>query len=89
MSPQAVVTYAWALFQNGDQVRAEAAAQSLPDGSQLDSENGYFVAAIYAGRGKNEIASQMLKALLNNQRPFPMREQAEALLGKLQEEAGS
>jgi hypothetical protein len=80
---QAIVTYAWALFHNGQQAKAEAIVQTLPDGSSISSENGYFVAAIYAGRGKKDVAVAMLKALLANERPFPGREEATRLLAAL------
>jgi tetratricopeptide (TPR) repeat protein len=86
VEPQAIVTYAWTLLQNGQHSKSEAVVQTLPDGSVISNENGYFVAAIYAGRGKKDVATSMLKALLANERFFPGRKAAEGLLAELSAE---
>jgi predicted Zn-dependent protease len=82
-APHAVITYAWALFRNGQIAEAEKVLQALPDGSKISSENGYYVAKIYAGAGKQTLAINLLKALLSTDCSFPGREQAESLLATL------
>ncbi len=80
---QAIVTYALALHKNDQIAKAAAVAQSLPDGSSISNENGYYVADIFASRGKTDVAIKMLQSLLATDRDFPMRDQAEELLATL------
>ncbi len=83
MALQATVTYAWVLFGTGEVTKAEAVVQSLPNRSVISNENAYYVASIYAGRGRKEMAVNMLKALVAEDRPFPLRKRAEELLAEL------
>ena len=83
MMLQALITYAWTLQNNGESHKAQAVVQSLPNGSSISNENGYYVASIYADREKTEVAVEMLKSLLAEDRPFPLRGKAEHLLATL------
>ncbi len=80
---QAIITYAWALHQNDQSDKALAVVQSLPDGSSISNENGYYVASIFAGRQNHGVAIEMLKSLLAENRNFPLRQKAQDLLATL------
>ena len=83
MTVQAMITYARALHKNGDLTKAASVAQALPDGSSISNENGFYIASIYVARGQKEIGKKMLQSILATKRPFPMKEQADALLAEL------
>lgn len=80
---QALITLAWAHHRNGNARRALALAEALPDGSSISNENGYYVAAIYAGGERRDLATGMLKALLASDTEFPMQQQSQELLTEL------
>ena len=86
MMLQSIITYAWTLLKNGQAAKAEVVVQSMPDGSSISNENGYYVASIYAGRNKKDVAINMLESLLTEDRPFPMRHKAEQLLLSLKQD---
>ncbi len=80
---EAMLTFAWLLFQNGRAAEAEAVLFMLPDGSVISNENAFYAANIYSKQGKNAIARSALDAAISSDVAFPGKDDAKKLLDTL------
>ncbi len=73
-------TLGWILVQRGDTSRGLELLQKAAEQDPKQLSIRYHLAATYAKMGRKDVARQALDQLLNNQDPFPEREEARKLL---------
>jgi tetratricopeptide (TPR) repeat protein len=80
---EAASTYGWVLYKAGQIDAAEQALRQAASSGNISSDTAYYLAQVSVDRKRIDDAKQLLKAALNNQRPFSKRQEAQALLDKI------
>jgi Tfp pilus assembly protein PilF len=88
-SAEAASTLGWVLFKADQLDAAEQELKAAVSPGNFSQDTAYYVAAVSAKRGNNEQAQMVLKAALTNKQPFSKREEAKALLDKIEKELKS
>lgn len=80
---EAAITMAWILFQMGREADAERAVISVLQSGSVTNEAAYYAAKILSDRGRATEAKRILEPLLQNNRYFPNRDEAEEIFKRL------
>jgi len=79
----AMITYAWALFQNKRSADAEVVLRSVPAGSKINAQDTFYSGCIYHDRGQKTAALSALQAALASNSLFPEREACLKLVSEI------
>ncbi len=81
--PDAASTYGWVLYKLGRVDEAERVLKHLAAGGNFGPNAAYYMACVWAHKGKKEVAKKLLESALANKGIFANRKEAETLLKKL------
>lgn len=79
----AASTYGWVCYKLGKLDEAEKALRASVSGGALSTDTAYFLACVLADRGNVADAKRLLESALKTTVPFRQREEAQAMLDKL------
>jgi len=81
---EALSTYGWVLYKRGKLDQAEEWLKRAAQAGSLSADTAYYIARVTVEKGRPEEAKRLLKQALDTKRPFCMRDEAKALLEKLE-----
>ena len=81
---EALSTLGWLYFNNGKTKEAEQVLSPLAASGNVNAELGYYLAVVVKEQGRVPEAIKILEGVLNTERPFAYRKQAQAMLRELQ-----
>jgi len=79
----AASTYGWVLYKLGRRDDAEKALRASVSGGTMSTDTAYFLACVMHDRGRDADAKQLLENALKSNVPFRQRDEAKAMLDKL------
>ncbi|HEY4759845.1 MAG TPA: tetratricopeptide repeat protein [Thermoguttaceae bacterium] len=82
-SSDAASTLGWILYKLGRLEDADTALQTAISAGTFSADTGYYAAVVASERGRKEEAKRLLQMALKSTSPFPMKQDAAALLEKL------
>lgn len=82
-SPDAVSTFGWVLYRNGQVEQADRVLENLARTGTVGADTAYYIARVAAERGRKEEATRLLRAVLDTKRPFSKQADARLLLEQL------
>lgn len=82
--PDAYSTYGWILYKLGRLQDAEASLKKSISGGKFSAETAFYLANILADTGRDADAMRLLQSALQTKAPFAQRDEAKALLAKLE-----
>ena len=80
---EAVATLGWVYFKNGKVKEAEQALNSLMSAGGVTADSAFYLASMLAEQGRTTEALKLLENILNGERLFAYRKQAQVLLTSL------
>jgi tetratricopeptide (TPR) repeat protein len=85
---EAASTYGWVLYKKGRTEDAERALRAAASSGNISPDTAYYLAVVSSVRNRPEEAKQLLKAALDTRRPFSKKDEAQALLAKMEKAGG-
>lgn len=80
---EALSTLGWVYYRTGRVEDSEKALSASVSGGQATADTAYYLAQVFADRGKPEEANRLVKASLESKGPFLFRNEAKLLQEKL------
>ena len=83
-SAEAASTLGWVLYKAGRLKDADTVLTKVARAGRVSEDTAYFIAVVAAELGRTDQAKTVLESALKSKRPFSKRDEAQALLKKLQ-----